>query len=257
MMKRPSVARAFFLRDLHAVMKRIVILMLSVALLIIMSDSYAAVQINSTRLVYPANEREITVQLTNVGKEPVLMQAWVDTGNPDATAQEADAPFLITPPIFRLDGKKGQTIRIMYAGKGLPTDRESVYWFNALEVPTLPTSSDVNYLQIALRSRLKLFYRPLNLEGSPAEAVKKNHWSLERVDGRKTLSVKNDSPFYISYTHLEIQGAKGAVDLGGMMVEPFASKQIKVNEEFTKPLSIKYQWMNDYGPGPSAKVTVE
>ncbi|WP_180821372.1 fimbria/pilus periplasmic chaperone, partial [Vibrio parahaemolyticus] len=40
----------------------------------------------------------------------------------------------------------------------LPQDRESVYYFNLREIP--PRSKEANVLQIALQTRIKLFYRP-------------------------------------------------------------------------------------------------
>ncbi|NWE37301.1 fimbrial biogenesis chaperone, partial [Pseudomonas gingeri] len=107
------------------------------------------------------------------------MQSWIDDGDTDAKPQDAKAPFLLTPPIFRLDEKKGQTIRIIFTGANLPSDRESIFWFNALEIPALPEDKSKNYLQIALRNRLKLFYRPSNLLISLEQAVKKVIWSLD------------------------------------------------------------------------------
>ncbi|WP_409333365.1 fimbria/pilus periplasmic chaperone, partial [Escherichia coli] len=42
-------------------------------------------------------------------------------------------PFTATPPVSRIDAKRGQTIKLMYtASSALPKDRESVFWFNVL-----------------------------------------------------------------------------------------------------------------------------
>lgn len=39
-------------------------------------------------------------------------------------------------PVSRIDAKRGQTIKLMYTGSTvLPSDKESVFWFNVLEVP--------------------------------------------------------------------------------------------------------------------------
>lgn len=59
-----------------------------------------------------------------------------------------------------MEPKRGQTVKVMYTGAtALPKDRESVYWFNVLEVPPKPkdAQADKNLLQLAFRTRIKLF----------------------------------------------------------------------------------------------------
>ncbi|MEN2733548.1 fimbria/pilus periplasmic chaperone [Escherichia coli] len=45
---------------------------------------------------------------------------------------------MITPPIFRMDSKSGQTVRIVYTGESLPKDRESLFYLNVLDIPAKP-----------------------------------------------------------------------------------------------------------------------
>ncbi|SUV88436.1 chaperone protein [Bordetella pertussis] len=57
-------------------------------------------------------------------------------------------------------------------GKTLPSDRESVFWLNVLEVPPKATPEEGHgVLQLTIRSRLKLFYRPKGLSGNPLTAA--------------------------------------------------------------------------------------
>ena len=56
-----------------------------------------------------------------------------------STPESVDAPFLITPPLFRMDAQKEQSLRIVYTHDQLPADRESLFWLNVLEVPPKPT----------------------------------------------------------------------------------------------------------------------
>ncbi len=56
---------------------------------------------------------------------------------------------------------KGQSWRLVFNGSRLPQDRESLFWFNLLDIPPEPKNGKTdNYLQLAIRSRIKLFYRP-------------------------------------------------------------------------------------------------
>jgi len=96
----------------------------------------ASVIVGGTRVVYPLDQREVTVRLENDSKNPSLVQVWMDDGNADAKPGETKVPFLITPPIFRMEPRKTQMLRVIFSGDtSLPQDRESVYWFNVLDIP--------------------------------------------------------------------------------------------------------------------------
>ncbi len=130
-------------------------------------------------MIFPAKEGEVTVRLTNQNATPALIEAWIDSGDPQSTPDKVHTPFLITPPLFRMEPNHDQSLRILFthSEQPLPTDRESVFWLNVLEVPPKPSGpqfQDKNYLQLAIRSRLKLFYRPAGLPGDPAEGRRRN-----------------------------------------------------------------------------------
>ena len=89
--------------------------------------------VNGTRFIYPGNEKEITVQLSNNADRPALAQAWLDNGDADATPDTITTPFIITPPISRVDAKSGQTLRIkLGSSAGLAKDKETLWWLNLL-----------------------------------------------------------------------------------------------------------------------------
>src|SRR6185312_1276720 len=98
-------------------------------------EATAGVVVNGTRVVYPAAKREVTISLRNAGETPSLVQAWLDAGNPQSKPGEAHVPFVLSPPLFRLDPTKVQSLRLVYTRDPLPEDRESVFWLNVLDVP--------------------------------------------------------------------------------------------------------------------------
>lgn len=72
-------------------------------------------------------------------------------------------PFTGMPAVVKINSGEGQALKVAaHNAAALPTDRESVLWLNVLDVPPLPRNNDdgANYLQVALRSRIKLLYRP-------------------------------------------------------------------------------------------------
>lgn len=216
-------------------------------------NSYAAVTITGTRIIYPAQQKFVTVQLSNLGKKPALVQAWLDDGNADASPSKIHTPFVISPPMARIDEGKGQTLRLTYTGEPLPTDRESIFWFNLLDIPPKPTenelSSSGNYLQIAVRSRIKLFYRPQGLSTKPMDAYKDAKWGL---GSSKQLTVHNSSPYHITYSAITlVQNGQQFVVKNPTMVAPFSQASFDLPAGVSSQAATQVQWevITDYGGG--------
>ncbi|SCK16976.1 fimbria/pilus periplasmic chaperone [Vogesella sp. LIG4] len=215
-------------------------------------NSQANVVITGTRVIYNQSDREVTVKMDNVGQEPALVQVWADRGAAKSSPTKADAPFLITPPIFRIDPSKGQSIRLIFSGADLPRDRESVFWLNMLDIPPAPSKGQQNYLQMAIQTRIKIFYRPSKLPGSPDEAAEKLNWHIISQGNEQFLRVQNSTPYHVSinFAAIEVNGQEYRTDSG--MVPPLGSIDLKIKDLKTKPASsssIKFESINDYG-GP-------
>lgn len=210
----------------------------------------AAVVIAGTRVIYNANEREVTVKLSNAGQTPALTQVWLDDGDASASPATVAVPFTVTPPVARLDPGKGQTLRIFHTGEAMPKDRESVYWLNVLEVPpTAKGQADANMLQMAFRTRIKLFYRPSGLPGSADEAATKIEWRLLRNGTAASLQAHNPTAFFVSLATAQLVGADKSAkfDLGGM-VGPGETKEFPLKGELPPTsLTLHYEAINDFG----------
>ncbi|MCA7936101.1 fimbrial biogenesis chaperone [Burkholderia cepacia] len=220
----------------------------------------ASVVIGGTRVVYPEKEREVTVKLTNEGDRPSLVQAWVDDGNANALPDESKVPFTLTPPLFRLDPKKGQSLRLIYTKEPLAQDKETLYWLNVLDVPPQATDDPdtPNLLQLAFRSRIKLFFRPAALQGVADESAEKVTWNFApKADGGYALQAKNPTPYHVTFTKLTVKsgGATWINDKGGM-VKPGAIEQFNVGNVPSLPagpIEVDYTFLNDYGAGIEGK----
>jgi len=177
---------------------------------------HASVVVSGTRVIYPADARDVTVRLTNRRPVPALVEAWIER---DGTHPARDVvPFAMTPPLFRLDPGKGQALRIHRLPAALPSDRESLFWLNVLDVPAdAPTVVDGNALKMAVRSRLKVFVRPSGLPGTADRAPERLAWRL--VEGESTLRIDNPTPFFVTVARVVI--GDGAMDFRGGMVPPF------------------------------------
>ncbi|QXD01095.1 molecular chaperone [Klebsiella sp. PL-2018] len=217
-------------------------------------NAMADVVINGTRIVFYAKYNESTVQLRNLGNNPYLLQIWMDDGNSNANPGDATTPFLIVPPVVRIDPGKGQAVRILATKPSLPQDRESLFWFNMLEIPpkTQDSISGKTHMQLAFRTRIKLFYRPSNLQRTPLQSYKE----LKIFQQANSIKIVNDSPYHITFSKIDIRRTTGATVLAS--VENFPQRMMKPKSEMVFPLvkktstqllgaSVFYNVINDYG----------
>lgn len=201
----------------------------------------AGIVLNTTRIIYPAHDKEVSFGVQNSGGE-ILLQSWLE-----ATAEEiGDLPFIITPALARMPGGGKQLLRIVYAGSGMPEDRESVFWLNVQEIPQ--TAAE-NALQIAIRQRIKVFFRPLALTDAPEKAPQTLEWQLRD----SVIHVKNPSSYHVSMVRIEAHDGMNLLALkDSHMLAPHQSLALKLNRPAPdKPLSLSFISINDFG-GQSA-----
>lgn len=220
------------------------------ALLIPFSAANAEIIIHGTRAVYPSDAREITLQVTNTGKSPALVQTWIDEGDAKATPDQSKAPFIITPPITRVEAEKGQYLRItsLPTANTLSKTQETLFWLNVLDIPPKPSTKDKaaapdNFLQLAIRSRIKFFYRPSGIKEDVALAPEKIQWSSQG----NNLLIKNPTPFHITITTIsqEHLGKKVNILSEGIMLVPFSEQKRALKNSNIKDMT--FTTINDYG----------
>jgi len=221
------------------------------------------VVISGTRVVFPGKEKEVTVRLTNDGKQPALVQTWLDTGDQTASPDKIDAPFLVTPTIFRLEAGKGQMLRIIHIGEPLPADKESLFWLNVLEVPPKVKATDDddrNRIQFAFRTRIKLMYRPDGLPGRAEDAPKQLKWVMSTDAAHQSvLKATNPTRYVVNLgsvtllTHgKSFDGGLGYVLPGETAVFPIKD----VTEPVGNDAAVEYSSVDDWGGIRPNKVTV-
>ncbi|MGK9175200.1 fimbria/pilus periplasmic chaperone [Yokenella regensburgei] len=210
----------------------------------------ASVVLSGTRVIYHGKKKEVTVTVTNNNASPVLIQNWMDAGKEKAIPGKIAVPFVLTPPINRVDAGKAQTLRITYLGSPpLPQDKESVFWINVLEVPAKAKGikADQSRLNIAFRSRIKMFYRPEGLKGNAFQAISQLKWNVASDGG---VDVTNPTPYFVSLQVLQY----GKEILEGKMIGPGEAQHYKFqNAKVTDLNKLNYHAINDYGALTEAK----
>lgn len=195
---------------------------------------HAGVIIGGTRLIYNEENKESSLSVNNSDDVPYLIQSWLDAEDQKTSSKQ----FILTPPLFRLNGGERNDIRIIKSTGNMPQDRESLFWMNIKSIPQV--SKNENVIQFAVNTRIKLINRPKTLANdTPRDLYDKLKWKV--TDGK--LHVDNPTPYYMNFQTVQFNG-KEFKYVG--YVAPLAST------EFTLPQNVssgKVTWtvIDDYG----------
>ena len=214
--------------------------------------SHAEIVLHGTRVIYPSDAREVTLQLSNNGNKPSLVQAWIDDGDAKSTPDQSQVPFMISPPISRVEAEKGQTLRItaLPTAAQLDQKQETIFWLNVIDIPPKPSAKDgaavpENFVQLAIRSRIKFFYRPAAIKTDLSTAVKQLQW---RQSGAQ-LVINNPSPMHITMISIfqNQRNIDKPVDLlpQGLMIKPFSEEKVDLKGQDMN--SMQFVYINDFG----------
>jgi len=214
--------------------------------------AWAGVTLENTRVIYPGNARQVDLVASNPTSEASLIQVWIDDGDPSLSPDNAQAPFTITPPLARVMPGTSQTLRIIFTGADLPSNQESLFWLNLLDTPPKPKVSEgTNYLQFAMRSRIKLFFRPPNLPDTPFNAAANIAWKLEPSEEGLKLVASNGSAYFVSLVNVRaMRGDQTLAELSPSHVPPFGSMAFSAYKSegvLADSTSVKCQFVDDYG----------
>lgn len=235
------------MRKIYIFLKRLQFLILSLSVMLgISMHCFAGVVVGGTRFVYGEKDNAITVDLKNTSDINFLINTKIMLFSGSA-AENKEVPFIATPPLFRLSVGHTNKLRIIKTDNTLPADRESLF---QLSIAAIPEGGNVpDSVQMAVRSHFKLFYRPAGLPSRPYSASEKLKWYFYNKD----LLVKNSSPYYVTFSHLDINGVQAKT---AGMIAPYSTLVVPgCNGQL--PCTVSGQTVNDYGKiMPEIKFTV-
>ncbi|HEH6433423.1 TPA: molecular chaperone [Pseudomonas aeruginosa] len=183
--------------------------------------------------------KRLPITLVNEGKEPALAEISLDWGT-DGKGQAL--PFAVSRPLLRLGAGQRAKVEVLYQGQGLPTDRETFLLLSVLDVPHAPSTPET--LQIALRHRFKLFYRPA-LDTTVEQAIAGLTWTLG-ANGKP--KARNPSPYHITFSQLEFLDTTERVcdqAIDHLMLAPFSDHEFDAID--CRPSKARYEIVSDAG----------
>ncbi|MEW5558811.1 fimbria/pilus periplasmic chaperone [Enterobacter asburiae] len=204
----------------------------------------AAIALDRTRVVFDGSQSSVSLSISNQNKQlPYLAQGWIE----DEQGNKIQTPLTVLPPVQRIEpGKPSQVkIQALPAAKLLAQDKETLYYFNLREIP--PKSAKPNTLQLALQTRIKLFYRPASIAIDTNAAPPQEQLTLIRQGDK--YQVNNPTPYYVTIVDAGSAKGKSIKSFEPMMVPPKGSLPLTVNAVAAGNSPV-LTYVNDYGGRP-------
>lgn len=202
-------------------MKRLFIAV-AILTLSLLNTSYAQLTLDRTRVIFDraqSNSQSIVVSNTNKN-EPYLAQSWIEDGQ----GNKIESPLVALPILQRINPGQEKQVKISLAGQNnLPTDRESMLFFNVLGVP--PKTGAENQVNIVIQSKVKLFYRPKGLK-----QYADNGWlkELEMSKNGNSYTLKNPTEYHMIILGFS-NGSKGKIIEKDIVLKPFGSDVVNLS----------------------------
>lgn len=214
-----------------------------VSLLLMLSATLcqASVVLNGTRIIIDGSKNEKTIQFTNAGDQPALIQ--IQAVNPDANSTP---PFVALPQIFRIAPNAGQTVKVNVTEKNLPQDRESLFYLDYTELPSVKKGDeDKNKLYLVIKNRVKVIVRPGDLDFSVDKVRQALSW---RIQGHAIL-LKNASPFYANIRSFVLVKGNNALSWDdAVTLAPFSEQRITLKGHSSlSGYALNAVLINDFG----------
>lgn len=211
--------------------------------LTVVAVAQAEVTVESTRTVFPAAQQEVSVRLKNEGDAPSLVQAWISDGDLAQGPEASKAPFIIDRPLLRLEPHGSYSLRVRRIPQNAPLQkREYLYWLNVLEIPPRVTTAD-STVQIAVRLRMKVFYRPEGVE-APVNPDRQ----VSMLAGTDGLQLHNASIHYFNIGEMILVSAVGEREVGSLYLAPGETRTLPLPVEWKgRLMAVRYAWLDDDG----------
>lgn len=201
----------------------------------------ANLALDGSRVVIYHSDREASLNIKNDGEYPVIVQTWVDDGNPENTPETiTNVSALSLPPVLQLKPSESQLVRVINKFTNTDKEKETLYWLNLYEITPKPTNknADENLINVVVRLQVKVFYRPDNLIMKISEVSQ----SLIFTKSDKRLTIENPTPFYAT-----VKSAFGENNPNIIipMLAPFSKQQVTL--ENSQINQIHYVLIDDFG----------
>lgn len=214
----------------------------------IVSENAFGFKIGATRVIYNHNASAASFWIKNEHQYPVIVQAQVLNDD-----KKSKAPFIITPPVLRVDGDMQTRLRII--PKHSPSNRntEELYWICIKGLPPKGETNDITNISqlninVITNSCIKLISRPSKINSTIKDAVQMLEFEVRGGE----LVIHNNSPMYINISNAAINNKKIKIPNG--YIKPYNKESVNVRPK--KGDEIQLSILDDYGAEIIRSVTL-
>ena len=218
--------------------------------LFFVSTASASVVMHNTRIILNDSYQK-RIQLTNNDENDNVVQMWTTTElDKEVKFGTKVEPFIVSPQVFKIKSKEGQSISLNYIGNDLPQDRESVFYLHMLQIPPISDASkSTQQIVVLQKTEVKIFYRP---KITNFNVNKIDEYLTFKKNSEGTVTCYNNSPFHINIIGGSITSIEEKADskLHSIMIKPYSNyswnaKNGKSNKKYGS--KVVFTYVNDQG----------
>lgn len=196
--------------------------------------SSQGISFSASRIIYMEEDRNgVTLEIQNNNAAPYLLQSWIVHSVQSETMLDI-SPFIVTPPLSRIEPDSALSLRIRRNAQALPDDRESVFFISIRAIPTSDAIKETDQLIITVTSKMKIFYRPQELA---RRAIADIRGQLRFRLQKGELIAQNPTPYWLTFSELRLGGRAVSEVALRQMVPPYGEMRYPVTGATTGVIS--------------------
>lgn len=206
--------------------------------IILPTYSYASIEINKDKFIFIESKNQEIIEIKNNSTNDYFIQSWISHYD---ESNETELPFMITPPLFKIEKDENYSLKIFKTDEIEKKDRETLYRINIKRIPLLSNSDEnKNLLHISMNSVYNLIYRPVSIERDAKDAYKRIEFLKNK---NNEFIVNNPTPYFITLLNVNSEGV--VLIEKSKTIPPF--KKHNTKKTIKKDGLIKWKTIDQYG----------
>lgn len=196
----------------------------------------------STRVIFHSDDKRVSFPAQNDTDQPLVFHGQVLTK--DKLGFSPD--FIVAPEVVHLQPGETKFVQIVQLNNRCPDDRESLFYLRGHFIPASDQSESSQGVGISTSyvMTMKMFFRPAKLKDD-YDAIDDVAHQLDFKVSNNTLTVFNQSAYYLTLNSMRSEKGDIPVPNDGSMIEPFGQTEIEIKDPSIN--SIAWTLLNDGG----------
>lgn len=199
---------------------------------------YTSIETNKDKFIFIESNNQEIIEIKNNTNNDYFIQSWITHYD---EKNDTELPFMITPPLFKIEKTEHYSLKIFKIGEIKEEDRETLYKVNIKRIPLLSDSdNNKNLLHVSMNSVYNLIYRPISIEKKAIDAYKQ----IEFLKNNKNeFVINNPTPYFITLHTISCDGI--ILINKSKTIPPF--KKYNTKKTIKENGIIKWKTFNQYG----------